>query len=238
MEDPRTKVALVPDFAEAQTDPEDSHNFVIAWALLLGLVIYSAYQSLETWGRNLERQHHRAELLAAYRRRHDWKKSDIPRLQSLGINSVAQRRMDRLAGRGRPVVKPHQPLDVEIINKLNAFQLLTDPDAAPNMRRQAFKLWPWWSHYVEALYRGEHAIAKERGTKGASTEAENLVGRALGISAAKVHSICGQIRRKRKECADSANFPAMTLAEYESWIESESSLFEARLHQQTRVLVS
>jgi hypothetical protein len=206
-----------------------SRNVLFGLAVIVMVALFSARQSLEAWAENLQRQYRRRQLLAAYRRRHAWKKSDIPNLQSLGANSTAQRRMERLVGRGRPVVKPHRPLDAEIVNKVEAFQVLVDPDASPDKRRRAFKQWPWWPHFVEALYRGEHALAKDQGTKGASTEAEIAVGRALGISASTVHSICGDIRRKRKEDPESANFAAMTLVEYEGWMASETSVFEARL---------
>jgi hypothetical protein len=90
----------------------------------------------------------------------------------------------------------------------------------PEQRRKALKLYPWWSHNVEALYRGEHALAKEAGIAGPSGHAERLVGQALGISSATVHKICGDIRRKRKEWDGSANFHAMTLAEYQNWMET------------------
>jgi hypothetical protein len=214
---------------ESEGKEEFSQNIVTGLLVIILLGIASVHRSLASWAENVERQHHRAELLAAYRRRHAWKKSDIRHLKSLNVNRAAQSRMERLVGRGRPIVRPHQPLDAEILKKMSALQSLLDPDASPDKRRQAFKLWPWWPHYVEALYRGEHAIAKKRGTKGASTEAEISVGRALGISAATVHSICGEIRSKRKADEGSADFPAMTLAEYESWMESESSVFQARM---------
>jgi hypothetical protein len=204
-------------------EPEGGQKFsqdILTGLVVVGLVIFSFSQAFVSWAENLERRHHRAQLLAAYRRRHAWKRSDIPHLKSLGVNSTARSRMERLAGRGRPVVRPHQPLDVAIITKVSAFRSLVDPDASPDKRRRAFKLWPWWPHYVEAMYRAEHAIAKERGTRAASTEAEILVGRALGISSATVHSICGEIRRMRKDDQGSADFPAMTVAEYENWMET------------------
>jgi len=188
--------------------------------VVIGLLMLSIAKTLVTWAQNAERRHSRAQLLDAYRRRHAWKKSDIPRLESLGVNVAARRRMERLAGRGRPVVRPHQPLDVAIVTKLNAFRSLVDPEASPDERRQALRLWPWWPHYVEALYRGEYAIAKQRGTKGASVETELAVGKALAISAAAVHSLCGRIRRMRKDDEESANFPAMTLAELETWMQT------------------
>jgi hypothetical protein len=230
MNGPKTSNSVTLSASVGRQDDEAfSRNVLFGLGMIVVVALFSAYQSLEAWAENLERQHRRSQLLAAYRRRHAWKKSDIPHLRSLDVNSAAQHRMKRLVGRGRPVVKPHRPLDAVIINKVEAFQALADPNASPDKRRRAFKQWPWWSHYVEALYRGEHALAKDRGAKGASTEAEIVVGRALGISAATVHSICGEIRRKRKEDSESANFPAMTLAEYEGWMESETSLLEARL---------
>ena len=180
-------------------------------------------QGLDVFCQEAERQHHRAELLEAYKRRTSWKKSDIQSLNSLGVSRAALRRMERLSGTGRPVVRPHQPLDVAIVTKVNALlslKCLVDPDTSPDKRRRAFKLWPWWRHYVEALYRGEHALAKEKGIRSASTEAEMSVGRALGISSATVHSICGEIRSMRRDDQGSANFQAMTLAEYESWMET------------------
>ena len=194
-----------------------SHD-VLTGLVVVGLVALSIGKTLVTWAQNVERRHHRAQLLDAYRRRKAWKKSDIPRLESLGVNAAARRRMERLAGRGRPVVRPHQPLDVAVVTKFNALRSLFDPEASPEERRQALKLWPWWPHYVEALYRGEYAIAKQRGAKGASVETELTVGKALGISSAAVHSLCGGIRRMRKDDAESANFPAMTLAEFETWM--------------------
>jgi hypothetical protein len=44
-----------------------------------------------------------------------------------------------------------------------------------------------------------------------------------------VHTICGDIRRKRKEDPESANFQAMTLAEFESWMQSDDGLLQARI---------
>jgi hypothetical protein len=204
------------------TSPSVSAELEAAQRLagLFMVLVASFKHSLVSWAENLERRHHRAQLLAAYRRRRAWKKSDVPHLKSLGANGAAQRRMERLAGRGRPVVRPHQPLDVAIVMKLGAFQSLVDPDVSPDRRRQAVKEWPWWQHYVEALYRGEHALAKARGTKSASIEAEESVGSALGISSATVHRICGEIGRMRKADEGSADFPAMTLVEYETWMET------------------
>jgi hypothetical protein len=203
--------------------------------IVAGLILLAAYfqKSIVAWLERLEQQHYRGQRLAAYRRRHAWKKSDIPHLESLGVNQAARSRMGRLEGRGRPVVKPHRPLDDMIISTVSALQSLFDTAALPSQRRQAFKLWLWWSHYVEALYRGEHEIAKSRGLKSPSTEAELTVGAALGISSASVHSICGKIRKMRAEDAESANFPSLTLAEYEGWMQTGINCWDSRLESST-----
>lgn len=223
-------LALQPASGAPDGDEAFSRNVLFGLAIVIIAAVYVAYESLEAWAENLECKYHRGQLLAAYRRRRQWKKADIARLRSLGVNPVAQRRMERVTGRGRPVVNPRK-LEEEIVEKLTAFQALTDPHATPAQRKKAIRQWPWWPHYVEALYRGEYALAKERKVKGASVEAEIEVGRALGISAAKVHGICGVIRRKRKQDPESANFLAITLAEYEAWLVSDEGFAQARLQE-------
>jgi hypothetical protein len=212
-----------PDSTVTAHSPDSGFKLsqdALAAATVVGVLIYCVANAIITWAEDLERRHHRAQLLAAYRKRHKWKKSDLPHLRSLGVNQAAQSRMERLTGTGRPVTKRPQPLDQLVLEKFEALQLLFDPEATPTERRQALKFWPWWPHHVEALYRGEHARAKELGVRNPSIEAEILVGRALGISAPKVHAISGEIRRMRKEDPESANFPPMTLAEFDRWMET------------------
>lgn len=182
----------------------------------MGRAAHALYQWLVSEAAKAELRHHRAELLAAYKRRAAWKKSDIHHLNSLHVNEAARRRMERLDGTGRPVVRAHQNLGSKTLENLRMLQPLVDRDSTPSARKRALKSWPWWPHYVEAIYRGEHALAKERGIPAPSDHAERLVGRALGISAPTLHSICGEIRRRRKEWEGAADFPAMTLIEYEN----------------------
>jgi hypothetical protein len=59
---------------------------------------------------------------------------------------------------------------------------------------------------------------KERGIKGASTQAEQLVGQAFGMSPSSVHSVSGSIRHMRKLDPKSEAFPAVTLDEFDRWI--------------------
>lgn len=215
-----------PTLAADSNSPPD---FMAALGILVILVLLFAYKAIGRWFDDAERKHDRGERLEAYRLRHSWKKSDIRNLLSLGVNLPAHRRMQRLGGTGRPIVKPHRAFAEEITEKLTAFQLLADPGASPAQRRKAVRQLPCWPDFVEALYRGEHELAKTQRIKNASAEIEITVGRALGISASTVHSICGSIRRKRKENPESADCPTMTIAECEHWINGQKNLIGVQL---------
>lgn len=66
----------------------------------------------------------------------------------------------------------------------------------------------------------------------ASDHAEELVGAAFAISASRVHSICGKIRRLRKEWDGAANFPEMTLDDFNDWMTTgEDSWAERHLRK-------
>jgi hypothetical protein len=194
---------------------------------LEGLVVVAflvgAPLALRQWAEETERKareaHLRGERLAAYRARHRWKGSDVRPLLSIGVNETAQHRIATLKGKGRPVVRPHRPLDDLLHDKLTNWLKLVRDNATPNERRRSFKVWPWWKHRVEALYRGELERARANRVKGPHDHAERAVAAALGISQGTVHKICGEIRAMRREDAESANFRPMVLAEYEEWME-------------------
>ncbi|MBV9826968.1 MAG: hypothetical protein JO001_15020 [Alphaproteobacteria bacterium] len=187
--------------------------------VLVGVALLALYRWIVESDRKAQRNHIRGERLAAYRVRHRWKPSDIRPLLSIGVSEVAQRRMAALKGRGRPVVKPHRPFEGELVDKLTRFCNLFRPDATPSERRRSLKEGPWWKHEVEALYRGELAQARAMRIKGAYDHAERAIAATLRISQGKVHAICTEIRAMRRSDAGSANFPAMTLADYDAWME-------------------
>ncbi len=193
-------------------------DWSIASVVAVGLVVLALCHTLAGWADNVEKSHRRRQLLEAYKRRRNWKKGDIPRLEALGINGPARMRMQRLGGLGRPVVPEQRPLEEVVLHKINAFVLLMGPSATVQERKRQFRQWPWWKHHVEAYYRGEHELAKHRKMKNASIEAEIKVGTVLGISSSAVHNICREIRRMRREDESSANFPAATLEEYQQWM--------------------
>ena len=192
---------------------------LVAVALLVGVACVALSRWTEETDRKLREAHLRGERLAAYRTRHRWKASDVRPLLSIGVNEAAQRRIAALSGKGRPVVKPHRPLDDLLCDKLTNWSIMVRDDATPNERRRSFRVWPWWKHHVEALYRGELELARADQTRGAHDHAERAVAAALRISQGTVHAICGEIRAMRREDPESANFPPMVLAEYEEWME-------------------
>jgi hypothetical protein len=140
-------------------------------------------------------------------------------LLSIGVNEAAKRRMAALKGKGRPVVKPRRTLENLLRDKLTTWSIPFRDDATPNERRRSFKVWPWWKHHVEALYRGELERARAKRIKGPHDYAERAVADALRVSQGTVRAVCGGIRAMRREDAESANFSPMVLAEYEKWME-------------------
>lgn len=198
--------------------PDDFASFLISTLVALQRFAENVVTQAISVAEAAERQYRRAQLLEAYRARRRWKKSDIGALNSLDVNAAARRRMARLSGRGRPIVRPYIPLLEAGLGYVNTIQPLLAPDYTPNQRRHAVKSWPWWRHHVEALYRGEHESAKLRGTPDASGEAERLIGRYFGISPSTVHAICGDIRRERVQWDGAADFPSVLLAQFEQWM--------------------
>ena len=198
---------------------KEAHESLVAVALLVGALYVAFCRWTEETERKARKAHLRGERLAAYRARHRWKASDVRPLLSIGVNEAAQRRIAALRGKGRPVVKPHRPLDNLLCDKLTNWSILFRDDVTPNERRRSFKVWPWWKHHVEALYRGGLGRAQADHIRGAHDYAERAVAAALRISQGTVHAICGEIRAIRREDAESANFPPMVLAEYEEWME-------------------
>jgi hypothetical protein len=198
---------------------------LVALIILVGGLLLSFNQTLASIAENAEERHIRGERLRAYHRRARWKKSDVSALKTLGVNVAAQKRMERLTGRGRPVVKDHQPLELVIESKLKAFVLFS-PGATPQQRKEALKLWPYYEENVEALYRGEHAFAKQNRVSAPASHAEANVAAALIISPDTVHRISNKVRRKRKEGQDTANFPPMTVAEFKVWMATGKDPYE------------
>jgi hypothetical protein len=202
-------------------DSTETPNLLAVLGAVVILLLIFARDAIEEWLNDLEQRHARAERLEAYRRRHAWKKSDIGNLLSLDVSASAKHRMERLLGTGRPVVRPHRPFVQEVEHTLTAVHTLIDPDSPAERRRKAFRQCPWWLHFVEALYRGEYALVKNRGIRNASAETEISVGKALGVSASTVHNICRRVRRERQRDPQLASDSSMTIAEYECWMKGE-----------------
>jgi hypothetical protein len=168
----------------------------------------------------VERSNERAELLAAYRVRHRWKASDAARLRTLPLSPVAERRIAKLSGRGRPSVSVHTDVATKVASKVLPLLAGFQPNAQRKTRFAAIKQMPWWPHYVEAVYRGEHEIATSGHFPSAAERTEQMIADALCLSTSTVRKLCGQVRRLRKDDFESANFPTATLAGFMEWIDT------------------
>jgi hypothetical protein len=181
-------------------------------------LVTDAIEKISTALNRAERAHNRAALLQAYKRRHSWKKADIPRLLTLDLNDIARRRLERVAGgRGRPVVSPHRPFAEVIEVTLANLQTMFDESTSPTDRLKMLRKTPWWPYFVEALYRDEYESAKAGKIKSASSIAERSVGDTFNVSPELVRKICGEVRRKRKDGTALPDSPAITVTKFEHW---------------------
>jgi hypothetical protein len=104
---------------------------------------------------------------------------------------------------------------IRILPLIAAFQV----KATRKERLFAIKYLVWWPHYVEAVYRGEYAIAKASGLRSPAEATEEKIANALCVSSAVVRKLCTKVRRLRQEDPEAANFPPGTLAGFMEWLE-------------------
>jgi hypothetical protein len=163
----------------------------------------------QEWSRQSERK----QRLEALRLRGDWRKADIQRLLCIGVEHPAQQRIARLLGEkssGRGVVAPPKDLATQIADRWEICKQLFDPATPKHIRREAYKKSPLWPYLIEAAYRGELEClggAKTRTTSPhltLSARAKDNVAMAAGISAAKVHQLCQQVRGRSSHPASTA----------------------------------
>ena len=166
--------------------------------------------TLERW----DEQILRAQRLAALRLRHRWKLSDRKRLEALGI-TLTPRQIQRLRGTGRPSVRELSSPATPFFRSFAAGTILFLPGSSRQQRINALRQWHWWPHHVEALYRGERMENRFK-----SDQAEQAVGRILGISPALIRKLCQRIRQERRRWDGAANFRPMTLKEFLAWMDS------------------
>lgn len=156
-----TALTLANVKAHSGESPE-ADTFKLGLVAIMVLFLAFTWHSIEAWADGQERRFWRRQLRDAYRRRHHWKKADIGRLRSLGVSPTAERRMRRLSGQGRPVIRQPRELHEEIVEKFGAIGALINGSASSRERLQALKQWPWWRHDVEALYRGSMSLPGSR----------------------------------------------------------------------------
>lgn len=154
------------------------------------------------------RDHLRKARLEAYKRRHQWRKADIPRLLRMGVNPQAQRRIERLLqskSSGRGVIREYKNLDDYFRALVDFFRIFDDPTTSSRTRLALFKSIRVWPSFVESMYRGEltaaeegkrHLVGLKYGREKPSDIAEQAVAEAIGMSTASVHALCDRVRKK------------------------------------------
>jgi hypothetical protein len=95
--------------------------------------------------------------------------------------------------------------------------VLLAPVTPPHTRLATLRQTPLWPEIVEALYRGEHAAAKEEGVRSPSAHAEELVAACLGISDSSVHKTCGAVRKARRLEYKADSGVLFRVNEFETW---------------------
>jgi hypothetical protein len=165
--------------------------------------------------KNFEAQYERKLRAQALRRRRQWRKADLPALAELLLDGHAkpatQRELRRLSSAKKPgprAIPPPKNFEKALQDGLDVLRQLGDPATPPNKRRQLrIENMPKFPDLVEAAYRGELAAEKRRLRLGldrtsphhkASDLAKERVAKAAGISSAKVHQLCQQVRDERK----------------------------------------
>lgn len=189
-----------------------------ALAIIVGLAIIMIATRIQDWLEELPAAHRRGARLQACRRRHQWRKADVPKLRDLGVRKPAEARLRRIesaSGRGRGVIGKYQPPDVVLISLIENLNALFSSTTAPHMRLALLKKTPWWAAAVEALYRGEHAVFRDAGQKSPSETAEQTVACRLGVSSATVRKLCTTVRQARGDATPDC--PALSLSDFDLW---------------------
>jgi hypothetical protein len=201
-------------FGDQPENPASNEISWMGWVIvIIGVVIFSHW---EEWQKN----HQRRARLDAYRRRHQWRKADVSRLLNLGVpRQRIERVIDENKGRGRGVVQKYQSLEEIWMQAAEQFSALLSPDTPPKTRLQILKQTAAWRYVVEALYRGEHAAAKEAGLKSPSEQAELTVADCLGITNSHLHKICGAVRKERRfQNKTSEGETLLRIKAFEAWM--------------------
>lgn len=201
----------------------DSHlDELSAMAVAFGLVIVAIVSQIEKWSQEMPDAHRRAARLQAYRRRHQWRKADVPKLRDLGVCAPAERRLQRIEsgkGRGRGVIGKYRAPDVLLRAGISYLNAHFDPATPPQTRLAGLKKnASWWPYVVEALYRGEYRTHKDRNEKSPSETAEQAIAHRLGVSSAAVRKICTAVRRERGNSAPDC--AALALGDFDRWLQN------------------
>lgn len=203
---------------EAVSNPDENWPQGLAIVVLIAFVVLYLLGGCEA----ARESHRKRALLKAYRRRHRWKKADIPRLRRLGVSDDAMRLIERMAsdklgGRGRGVVDEFQAIGDGFEAEVEKVWSLIDPTTSARERVSVLRQTELLPDVAEALYRGEHTLARKAGQKSPAEVAEQRVAACLGLSQARVHKLCGKVRHNRRSSEAAKEPDPLSVHEFESW---------------------
>lgn len=203
---------------ESISDPDEDWPQSLAIVVLIAFVVVYLLGGCEA----ARESHRKRALLKAYRRRQRWKKADVPRLRRLDVSDNAMRRIkrmanDKLGGRGRGVVDDFEHLGEGFEAEAEKVWALIGPTTPARERVRALRQTELLPDVAEALYRGEHALAKTAGQKSPAEAAEQRVAACLGLSQARVHKLCGKVRRNRRSSERVKEPDPISVHEFELW---------------------
>ena len=181
-------------------------------AVVILLILWKAFEQAE-------RRYVRLVHWRIYRARRRWKASDRRHLQTYALTNAARLKLTRARGVGRPCVRPYKPFEVLCEEAFGDFGVICDASQPPHLQQQAMKRLPCWPELLEALYRGEWAVARAAGRKSPHESAEFTLAAAFAISPALVRKTCTEARRNhgRAESPLQATTLAEFAAEREGW---------------------
>lgn len=196
-----TDLTLTSPMKSSNDAPDPSTQ--LGWAIAILIFFYALWQALI----EAERRYDRAALARVYRKRHQLKRADGPRVLDYPVNDVMRRRAAEASRMGPPAVQPVKPFDAHCQEILQAVVIAFDPRLPVHARRRALKELPCFPQLILALYRGEQEHADALRLKSPHERAEERVASEFCLSTSSVRRRCVQARRATNGLA----FDPMTL---------------------------
>jgi hypothetical protein len=202
-----------PSLLSLLTSSTSIAGAITAVATLLNRLITSLEQAREN--------HKRRAKLDAYQVRNSWKASDKNKIEQLDPSDAVRRRLERLSGRGRPVIKDYVSLDNGIRNALFAINQFYGPATSPQLRLMILKKTPWLPHFIDAVYSTEHAAIRARTRRHAAEDAKERTREVFRTDRDTVKRAVTAARAERRRHGwDRDKVLEMSAKDFECWLQT------------------